>query len=372
MINIPENMIYGHSTAESRWARLGPYYAMFPLEFAFETVREYSNRGDYIIDPFAGRFSSIFAGSIIGRKGLGIEINPVGWLYGKAKTSPASLQAVLKSLETVYKKRHYYKRTIRKMAEFFRMCFCDEVLQFLFSARKNLNWLSSEADATLMAIILVYLHGKIGQSLSNQMRMTKAMGINYSKKWWKEHNMENPPKIDPYEFIKAKLEWRYKKGIPATDIDTKIILGNSTEVLSRIVRHDSEKFSLLFTSPPYCSVTNYHSDQWLRYWMLGGAGNPLYLKEKYKDRFINKDDYYNLLNIVFGQCSKLMKKKSFVYVRTDIRQFTKETTVNILNKHFPDYRMYICPAKVSKKTQTEIMGNRSLEKGEIDIIMERH
>jgi hypothetical protein len=371
MITAVENMIYGHSTAESRWARLGPYYAMFPLEFAFETVKEYSGQGDYILDPFAGRFSSIFAGSIIGRKGLGIEINPVGWLYGKTKTRPAPLQIVLKRLETVYKKKHYYERAIEKMPEFFRMCFCDKVLEFLLSARKDLNWLSREADATLMAIILVYLHGKIGQSLSNQMRMTKAMGINYSIKWWKEHNMENPPTIDPYEFIKTKLEWRYKKGIPETDFGTKIILGDSTEVLSQIVESESEKFSLLFTSPPYCSVTNYHSDQWLRYWMLGGAGNPLYLKEKYKDRFINKDDYYDLLDTVFGQCSKLMKRKSFVYVRTDIRQFTKETTIHILTKHFPDYRMYICPAKISKKTQTEIMGNKSSEKGEIDIIMER-
>ncbi|MDR2798321.1 MAG: hypothetical protein LBB80_08255 [Treponema sp.] len=371
MNDAPENMIYGHSTAESRWARLGPYYAMFPLKFAFETVKKYSNRGDYILDPFAGRFSTIFSGSIIGRKGVGIEINPVGWLYGKTKTRPAPLQTVLKRLETVYKEKGHYKKAMEEMPEFFRMCFCDEVLQFLLAVRENLNWRNREDDATLMAIILVYLHGKRCQSLSNQMRMTKAMGINYSIKWWKEHNMENPPEIAPYEFIKTKLEWRYKKGIPETNPDTEIILGDSAEVLPQIVGHGSGKFSFLFTSPPYCSVTNYYSDQWLRYWMLGGADNPQYLKEKYKGRFINKNDYYDLLNTVFGQCSKLMKEKSFVYVRTDIRQFTKETTIDILTKHFSGYSMDVCPAEISRKTQTEVMGNKSSEKGEVDIIMER-
>jgi len=80
-----KEIIRGHSTAESRWARLGPYYAMFPLDFAFDIVEEYSKKGDYIFDPFAGRFSSIFAGSVCERKGLGIEINPVGWLYGRVK-----------------------------------------------------------------------------------------------------------------------------------------------------------------------------------------------------------------------------------------------------------------------------------------------
>jgi hypothetical protein len=344
---------------------------MFPLEFAFETVEEYSQKNDYILDPFAGRFSSIYAGSVIGRKGVGIEINPVGWLYGKVKVHPAPLVRVLERLAFVYKKRHNYKTTAKNMPLFYKMCFCEEVLNFLLSARKNLQWLNDSTDASLMSIILVYLHGKIGQSLSNQMRMTKAMGINYSINWWKEQNMEIPPEVNPYEFLKGRIEWRYEKGLPETESDTKIILGDSTIILSNLVKKSPGKFSLLFTSPPYCSVTNYHADQWLRYWMLGGAGNPLYLKEKYKDRFLNKEDYYNLLYNVFEKCSFLMKKKSIVYVRTDVRQFTQETTIDVLKRHFPNHKMYIFPADISKKTQTEVMGNTSLKKGEIDIFMLR-
>ena len=49
-----ENIVKGFKTAESRWARFGPYYAMFPLDFAFEVVERYSQKGDFIIDPFAG------------------------------------------------------------------------------------------------------------------------------------------------------------------------------------------------------------------------------------------------------------------------------------------------------------------------------
>jgi hypothetical protein len=41
MINSTD-IINGHSTAESRWARIGPYYAMFPLDFAFNIVEKYS------------------------------------------------------------------------------------------------------------------------------------------------------------------------------------------------------------------------------------------------------------------------------------------------------------------------------------------
>jgi hypothetical protein len=258
---------------------------------------------------------------------------------------------------------------MENMPTFYRLCFCDDVLKFLLSARKNLQWESNKIDATLMSIILVYLHGKIGQSLSNQMKMTKAMGINYSINWWKEKNMETPPEINPYDFLKSRIEWRYKKGLPKTESETKIVLGDSTKKLSNMIKTNQNKFSLLFTSPPYCSVTNYYSDQWLRYWMLGGAKNPLSLKEQYKDRFNNKIEYYNLLNSVFESCSYLMKKKSVIFVRTDIRQFTKETTINVLKRNFPNHKIDIRPAKVDKRTQTEIMGNSSLKKGEVDIIM---
>ncbi|MCC8095590.1 MAG: hypothetical protein LIP05_09625 [Tannerellaceae bacterium] len=118
-----EKILKGYSTAEGRWARFGPYYAMFPLEFAFDVVNKYSKEGDYIIDPFAGRCSSIYAGGVLGRVSLGIEINPVGWLYGKVKLSPAEKDDVIDRLLEIYKKRNYFSRSIEKMPEFFRICY---------------------------------------------------------------------------------------------------------------------------------------------------------------------------------------------------------------------------------------------------------
>ncbi len=104
-----------HQNAESRWARFGPYYAMFPVEFAFDVVSNYSEKGDYILDPFAGRGSSIYAGAVLGRHSLGIEINPVGWLYSKVKLNPAKKEDVICRLREIYDKRNFYSRRIEKM-----------------------------------------------------------------------------------------------------------------------------------------------------------------------------------------------------------------------------------------------------------------
>ena len=232
---VKEKILHGFDTAESRWARFGPYYAMFPVDFAFEVVEKYSKEGDFIIDPFAGRCSSIFAGGVLGRNSLGIEINPVGWLYGTVKLSPAKKEDVIDRLLEIYGNRNEFKNMAESIPEFYHICYCDEVLKFLLSARTYLDWENDSIDATLMSIILLYLHGKIGEGLSNQMRMTKSMGMNYSVNWWKNNNMAVPPVINPCEFLIKKIDWRYAKGLPQV-CDSKVLFGDSSVQLVDISR----------------------------------------------------------------------------------------------------------------------------------------
>lgn len=372
---VKEKILHGFDTAESRWARFGPYYAMFPVDFAFDVVEKYSKEGDFIIDPFAGRCSSIFAGGVLGRNSLGIEINPVGWLYGTVKLSPAKKEDVIDRLLEIYGKRNEFQEMAFAMPEFYHICYCNEVLEFLLSARSYLDWEHNNIDATLMSIILIYLHGKIGEGLSNQMRMTKSMGMNYSVNWWKNNNMAVPPEINPCEFLIKKIDWRYAKGLPQV-CDSKVLFGDSSVQLVDIARRSIEsniKFSLLFTSPPYCAVTNYHADQWLRLWMLGGTESPKTIQDKHKGRFANKQEYYELLSNVFGLCSKMMARKSTVYVRTDKREFTFNSTLEILQKCFPKHKVEIVekPLTELSKTQTQLFGDKSMKPGEVDIILTR-
>ena len=91
----------GFGTAEARWAHFGPYYAIFPASFAFEAVEAYSEPGDKVLDPFCGRGTSVFATDALGRKGTGIEIQPLGWLYSSVKLHPAPKDAVLKRLREI-------------------------------------------------------------------------------------------------------------------------------------------------------------------------------------------------------------------------------------------------------------------------------
>jgi DNA modification methylase len=367
--------------AIGRWAAVGPYYAMFPLDFAFDVVGKYSNEGELVLDPFAGRASSVFAAATQEREGFGIEINPVGWVYAQAKLNPAPQEDVEKRLKSLVNKSDEFFRQSevlpkfldqsKDVSEFFKVCYSKKVLTFLLTARDDLDWEHNQVDCTLMAILLIRLHGKPGEALSNQMRQTKAMAPNYSVRWWRERNL-NPPEIDFYDFLLQKIRWRYAKGLPCVTPHSKVELGDSTQILPRIVelvkRDKHKKCSLLFTSPPYQGVTNYHDDQWLRLWLLRGPPKPRYVEVKHKGKFLAKKSYRELLESVFKSVSQIMSDESTIYVRTSAREFTFNTTIEILRKYFPSWKENIIPKPFGQKTQTHLFGDATKKPGEKDVI----
>jgi hypothetical protein len=368
---VTEDLLHIRS-ATGRWSGLGPYYAMFPRDFAFEVVENYSQPGDLVLDPFAGRASSIYAAAAMKRVAYGFEINPVGWLYGAVKLNPASEKNVIRRIHDIGQNSlKISSQRLIAMPEFFHWCYSPEVLRYLLMARQELKWRTSKVDATLMAAILVCLHGRLGTSLSNQMRQSKAMSPEYSIRWWKERNL-SPPELDPVDYLIQRIKWRYAKGLPELSC-SKVYLGDSTTLINRIIRkvarQEIEKFSLVFTSPPYFGITNYHYDQWLRLWMLGGTELPTWTGEKWCGKFESKPRYRELLEKVFRGCSEIVKKKSIIYVRTDARAFTKETTIEVLKDLFPNKSMEIISKPFKKDTQTALFGDKSKKPGEIDIIL---
>jgi hypothetical protein len=348
---------------------------MFPIDFAFQVVRDYCPDGGFVFDPFAGRGSSIYAAAAQGRMGLGIELNPVGWVYSKAKLHPASKGAVLRRLRELENITRANRRSTaqqrRYIPEFFKLCYTQRVLQFLLTARQELDWQNRQTDATLMAILLVYLHAKAGSGLSNQMRQSKAMSPPYAIRWWREHGTQ-PPDIDPVEWILERIEWRYATGLPQLQ-QASVWLGDSirqaTQVNRCISRGHTQLANLLFTSPPYFAVTNYQYDQWLRLWLLGYPPQPVAAKERSRGRFQSKVAYRQLLLDVFSKSVPLLHEDAIIYVRTDAREFTRTTTETILRQQFPHKQIDIQERPYNKTTQTSLFGDDSSKPGEVDVIL---
>jgi hypothetical protein len=347
-----------------RWMKLGPWYAMFPMQFALETIEAHTRKGQAVLDPFMGRGTTLAAATMLARNSAGIEINPIAWIYSQTKMNIASKKDVLKRLEELCVIAE--TEMIPELPEFFEWCFCPSVLKFLLATQRVLDWKNRKIDRTLMAIILVDLHGKEGSSLSNQMRQTKAMSPIYSVDWWRKRKMPAREK-DPRQILIAKIEWRYAHKHPIHKTKSLAILGDSTNDLAKVQK--LAPYQLLLTSPPYYKIINYNYDQWIRRWMLGGPNHPVFSAGKHQSTFGNQDEYQTLLDEVFLASVPLLDEKAKLVIRTDAREFTRQATLNALDLAFPNKAMKIIERPILGKTQTELFGNPVNQPGEIDIVL---
>jgi hypothetical protein len=363
-----------YQNAASRWAGVGPYYAMFPVEFANEVVQTYTLPGQTVIDPFAGRGTAVFSAASQRRSAIGIEINPVGYVYAEAKLNAANRDDVEFRLDELGERAAQFTDDAVRLPGFFHWCFSCRVQRFLLAARSDLNWRQNKIDRTVMALLLVYLHGKMGTALSNQMRQTKSMSPQYALRWWAEHDLK-PPDIDPVAFVKARLAWRYAKGVPEVQCG-RMYLGDSAEKLPRLRKKIEEgwftRAKLLFTSPPYYAITNYHYDQWVRLWLLGGPPNALRNGNGLGGKFEGRESYRRLLERVFSETRQLLQEDATVYVRTDAREFTYGTTIEVLRRVFPDKHLEEVGRPMLRVSQTRLFGGApapGYNNGEVDLIL---
>lgn len=345
-----------------RWVGLGRYYAMFQRGYAEEKVRKLTKKGDWVLDPFLGRGTTSFAAASLGRNALGCEINPVGWIFAKTKADPADEESLEARLAFIAKKARERKDTSTK-AEFFHACYRPNVLAFLETARETLDWRQRKTDWTLASFIAMAMQTARTNGLSNQLQETKAMGPAYAIRWWEQRGL-TPPEVDPEGILLAKIKRRYKLGPPPMT-GHSIRLGDSVKILPEWAEPHGGRCSLLLTSPPYLGVCNYHSDQWLRLWLLGENGeHPDWKKEKNKDRFTDPQEYEDLLRKVFTRSKELMRAGGAVCVKTDTRKRTLEITKKVLKEIFGKIRETEDPFRA--KTQTELYNGES-SRGEIEL-----
>jgi hypothetical protein len=345
------------SSTIGRWAAFGPYYAMFPVDFVRQAVTELCREGGSVLDPFCGRGTVLYAARVTGRESLGVDINPVAWIFAQSKTDPEpdgeALTSRLKEISLLPS-----LHDDRPENEFQEWAWSPKVLAFLRAARRHLNWTGDRTDRTLMALILVYLHGKVGDSLSNQMRQSKSMAPDYSVSWWKERGLR-PKEMDPVAYLGERIAWRYRFGVPKGPA-ARVVLGDARKVVPRSKR----RFAMLLTSPPYCGVTNYRYDNWIRLWMLGEDPLPSF---EISQRHVNRTEYEKLLRRTFGACAKRLEEDATVYIRTDSRRFTRDLTASIMSEIWPDRRLVACSMVVAK-SQTHLFYNIGQTPGETDIM----
>jgi hypothetical protein len=83
------------------------------------------------------------------------------------------------------------------------------------------------------------------------------------------------------------------------------------------------RVKLVITSPPYLDITDYHEDQWLRLWFLGGPSTPVTGQGK-DDRHRQIKAYWQFLSESWAGIVPLLGRSAQVIIRIGGTRLNKE------------------------------------------------
>lgn len=332
----------GDTQQRHRFHSICPYFAMFPEAFVRRNIHAWSRPGDLVCDPFMGRGTTILESLLNGRKAIGCDTNAVAYCVSRAKAvAPpwADVNDRLRELE-----REFYRFSSDESEtrdEFFNLCFHATTLQQVLFLRKRLHWRDDDVDCFIAAITLGCLHGESHRSalcLSNRMPRTISTKPAYSVRWWLRHRCL-PPVRDAFAVLRLAARYRYESPLPP--LKGRVVEGDARRA-SKLLRPYRGRVRLIVTSPPYLDITDYHEDQWLRLWFLGGPARPVTRQSK-DDRHRNTTGYWQFLREAWAGVVPLLTVQAQVVVRIGgtrlAREELHEGLLESLNSTGREFRM---------------------------------
>ncbi|MGA3334223.1 MAG: DNA methyltransferase [Terracidiphilus sp.] len=297
-----------------RFHSICPYFAMFPESFVRRNVLAWSKNEDIILDPFSGRGTAVFESLLNGRRAIGCDTNPVAFCLSRAKADPPSLADILDRLsELEAKARRFAPKTPQTKDKFFTLCFQEKTLRQLLFLRRTLEWRKSRTDCFIAALALGCLHGESHRTemcFSNRMPRTISTKPSYSVRWW-EKNGCLPPERDVFPILRSAAKYRYESPLPR--LKGRVVEGDVRRA-STMLRPYRGRVKLVITSPPYLDITDYHEDQWLRLWLLGGPGKPIAGTGK-DDRHRRIGAYWQFLREAWAGVAPLLHDSAQIVIR---------------------------------------------------------
>jgi hypothetical protein len=244
---------------------------MFPLEFPLGILAD-AQAHDWVLDPFCGRGTTLFAARLRGLGTVGVDVNPVAAAVAAAKLVQVKAETVIRRCRAML--RNGYEPVDIPDGEFWQSGYHASTLVDLCRLREQLlNAPAEPAVVALRALLLGILHGPLHKGLptylSNQMPRTYATKPAAAVRFWRARGLR-PPRVDVFDAVRRRARFTLE-AVPA-QVHGMVRCGDATTEVARLW----PRFSWIITSPPYYGMRTYLPDQWLRAWFLGGPPQVQY------------------------------------------------------------------------------------------------
>ena len=320
--------------APSRWGHsmhtMCSYHGMFPAKIPHYFIQTYTEHGDIVADPFSGRGTTVLQARVEGRRSIGNDLSPLAYVLSRAKAAPPAWDEMNRFVDDLEEKQEPTKGQALDVSPDIEMLFHRNTLSQLIYLKDNLKtrrmaeW--SKQDFMLAGAVAGILHGAhradgTSAFLSISMPNTFSMSPSYVKKYIVEHNLKRLDQ-DVFQCLRDKLARIY---LDSTDGPDGTVTNKDAAELLRGRSIPDGSVDLVVTSPPYLSVVNYGTSNWIRLWWLGlddvsrDGGEGRKLLDADLDHRHGYNDYRDFILRTMQATKRVLKKDGIaVFVIGDV------------------------------------------------------
>lgn len=291
--------------SESMFSSLHWHPCRFPSQIPSIAIARLTDPGDVVLDPFMGSATTLVEAQRLGRRSVGIDINPISCLIAQAKTLPISSTAV----------RRYVNRMRLVLAAGWSELEMAETPKSVQGAK----WYMPATLAALRKIWgIININEEpsavIGKAAFSSVLITACRETRHWGYVCDNTSPKSTNEVDAKGMFLSSLE-RFAGAYHARDTfrqarwpQAEVIQGDATVALARFPK---DHFSCVVTSPPYFGVADYIKAQRLSMEWMSLEIEPLRRQEigaRSKRHRKDGEHYYIAeLQSVFEQTYRVMK-----------------------------------------------------------------
>ena len=263
------------------------YLGAFPPALASYFIKYFTDEGDLVFDPFAGRGTTLLEARILKRLAVSSDLNPIALALNRAKAFTLNLEQInnrINRLEQSYDYALFLPEAEGESDEI-HLIYHPRTLAQLCFLRSVLLSSSQPVDHYLVGAILGIMHGgerKNGTSgyLSISMPNTFSMAPEYVRRFVQTKQL-NREFRDVFQLLREKSERIFKNHV-GTPVNADVFECDAKAVSSKPeMAKYLNKIDLVLTSPPYLGIVNYAKQNWIRSWFL--KSNPDEISDRLDD-----------------------------------------------------------------------------------------
>jgi SAM-dependent methyltransferase len=237
---------------------LHPFAAKCPPPLANWIIRRWSREGDWVLDPLAGSGTTLVEAQLLGRKGLGVEIDPLARLLCRVKTTPLPPELLHRYcawvLSTVEAHCDQYRRGHRSLA---LPTFPGRDYWFLPEVAAHLAIIKGAITALPAPMKFKrFFYVALSSLILARTSVANARDIVHSR----PHHVRHPTPPD----VLARFRQRLVRMQAQMDRFVGLLSQMQRPPAAQIVGDDARTLpladatvDLVLTSPPYCNALDY-------------------------------------------------------------------------------------------------------------------